>query len=45
VTKDTVAADERAWMATADAASIYRVVATGPGGSADPTASDPVVIS
>jgi hypothetical protein len=46
-TKDTVAADKRTWTATADAAGTYRVVvvATGPGGSADPTASDPVVVS
>jgi hypothetical protein len=47
VTKDTVAADERTWTTKAAAAGTYRVevVATGPGGSSDPTASDPVVLS
>ena len=46
VTKATLVADERAWRATVDAAGTYRVtvVATGPGGPADPTASDPVVV-
>jgi hypothetical protein len=46
-TKDTVAADEPTWTGTAEDAGTYRVVvvATGPGGSADPTVSDPVVIS
>jgi hypothetical protein len=47
VTKDTLAADKRTWTATADALGSYRVVvvATGPGGSADPTASNPIAIS
>jgi hypothetical protein len=46
-TKDSVAADEPTWTTTAAGPGTYRVVvvAKGPGGSADPTASDPVDVS
>jgi hypothetical protein len=47
VTKAAVAADDRKWTVTVSAAGTYRVavVATGRGGTADPTTSDPLVVA